>query len=183
MDDGERRRLASSAAVAGLCQTTEANLGDGIFPLRPFLAEGGRFGIGSDSNVCTSPVEELRWLEYVRRLETRARNVTEARQGASVATSLYTRALAGGAQALGRHTAAIAPGIRADLAVLDTDHPALVGRSGDALLDAWLFSGNTTPVRHVMVGGEWVVRDGMHRSQARIAAAFARTMRRLADAL
>lgn len=95
MDDGERSRLASSAAVAGLCQTTEANLGDGSFPLRAFLAEGGRFGIGSDSNVCTSPVEELRWLEYIRRLEARARNVTETRPGASVATSLYTRALAG----------------------------------------------------------------------------------------
>jgi formimidoylglutamate deiminase len=183
MDDSERRRLASSSAIAGLCQTTEANLGDGIFPLRQFLAEGGRFGIGSDSNVCTSPVEELRWLEYVRRLETRARNVTETRQGASVATSLYTRSLAGGAQALGRHAAAITPGNSADLVVLDTDHPALVGRSGDALLDAWLFSGNTTPVRHVMVSGQWVVRDGMHRAQETVAAEFARTMRRLADAL
>jgi formimidoylglutamate deiminase len=183
MDDGERRRLASSAAVVGLCQTTEANLGDGIFPLRSFLAEGGRFGIGSDSNVCTSPVEELRWLEYVRRLETRARNVTETRQGASVATGLYARSLAGGAQALGRRTAGIAPGNRADLIVLDTDHPALVGRSGDALLDAWLFSGNATPVRHVMVGGEWVIRDGVHRAQAPIAAAFARSMRRLTEVL
>ena len=182
MDEGECRRLASSAAVAGLCQTTEANLGDGIFPLRPFLAEGGRFGIGSDSNVCTSPVEELRWLEYVRRLETRARNVTESRQGASVATSLYARSLAGGAQALGRATA-IAPGNSADLVVLGTGHPALVGRSGDALLDAWLFSGNTTPVRHVMVGGQWVIRDGEHRTQVAIATSFARTMRRLADAL
>ncbi len=183
MDDGERRRLASSAAVAGLCQTTEANLGDGIFPLRAFLAEGGRFGIGSDSNVCTSPVEELRWLEYIRRLEARARNVTETRPGASVATSLYTRALAGGAQALGRGASAIAPGGLADLVVLDTGHPALVGRSGDAILDAWLFSGNSTPVRDVMVAGQWLVRDGVHRAQQAVATTFARTMRRLADVL
>jgi formimidoylglutamate deiminase len=179
MDNGERGRLASSNAVAGLCQTTEANLGDGIFPLRAFLAEGGRFGIGSDSNVCTSPVEELRWLEYVRRLETRARNVTETRQGASVATSLYTRALAGGAQALGRGAAIIAPGSPADLVGLDTGHPSLVGRSGDAVLDAWLFSGNSTPVRDVMVGGNWVIRDGRHSRQDAIAAAYSRTMRRL----
>lgn len=183
MDDGERSRLASSAAVAGLCQTTEANLGDGSFPLRAFLAEGGRFGIGSDSNVCTSPVEELRWLEYIRRLEARARNVTETRPGASVATSLYTRALAGGAQALGRGASAIAPGGLADLVVLDTGHPALVGRSGDAILDAWLFSGNSTPVRDVMVAGQWLVRDGVHRAQQAVATTFARTMRRLADVL
>lgn len=183
IDDSERRRLAASGAVAGLCQTTEANLGDGIFPLRGFLGEGGRFGIGSDSNVCTSPVEELRWLEYVRRLETRARNVTERRVGASVAAGLYSRALAGGAQALGRGVSAIAPGADADLVVLDSAHPSLVGRRGDAILDAWLFSGNSTPVRDVMVGGQWVVRDGVHRAQQRIADRFARTMQRLADVL
>ena len=183
MDASELHRLAASAAVAGLCQTTEANLGDGIFPLRAFLAEGGRFGIGSDSNVCSSPVEELRWLEYVRRLETRARNVTETRVGASVAAGLYTRALAGGAQALGRGASAIAPGAGADLVVLDTGHPSLVGKRGDTILDAWLFSGNCTPVRDVMVGGQWVVRDGVHRAQQHIADRFARVMRRLADAI
>ncbi len=183
IDAAECQRLAASGAIAGLCQTTEANLGDGIFPLRTFLADGGRFGIGSDSNVCTSPVEELRWLEYVRRLETRARNVTETRQGASVAAALYGRALAGGAQALGRNAGSLAPGRLADMVVLDNEHPALVGRIGDGLLDAWLFSGNATPVRDVMVAGKWVVRDGRHRAQEPIAAAFAQTMRRLADRL
>jgi formimidoylglutamate deiminase len=183
MDGAERVRLATSGAVAGLCQTTEANLGDGVFSLREFLREGGRFGIGTDSNVSTSPVEELRWLEYVRRLETRTRNVTENRAGASVAAALYTRALAGGTQALGRNAGAIAPGKLADIVVLDTEHPALVGRSGDALLDAWLFSGNSTPVRHVMVAGQWVVRDGAHRAQHAVASDFARTMRGLASAL
>jgi formimidoylglutamate deiminase len=183
IDPVERKQLASSGAAAGLCQTTEANLGDGIFPLRGFLADGGRFGIGSDSNVCTSPVEELRWLEYVRRLEMRARNVTETQPGASVATNLYTRALAGGAQALARNAGAIAPGRQADLVVLDIEHPSLVGRSGDAILDAWLFSGNATPVRHVMVAGQWVIRDGVHREQQSIASRFARTMHRLAATL
>jgi formimidoylglutamate deiminase len=183
VDDEERRRMAASGAVAGLCQTTEANLGDGIFPLRPFLHEGGRFGIGTDSNVSTSPVEELRWLEYVRRLESRARNVSETRQGASVAAGLLARAAAGGAQALGRAAGAIAPGRLADLVVLDPDHPALVGRSGLALLDAWVFSGNSTPVRHVMVAGRWAVRFGVHVRGPEIGAAFARAMRRLAHAI
>ena len=183
MDDAERSRLASSGAVAGLCQTTEANLGDGIFPLRAYLTEGGRFGIGSDSNVSTSPVEELRWLEYVRRLETRARNVTETRQGASVAATLLGRAAVAGAQALGRNAGTIAPGRLADLVVLDTDHPSLVGRHGLGLLDAWVFSGNRTPVRDVMVAGAWVVRAGSHLRGQEIQTTFARTMRRLADAL
>ena len=181
MTGHETARLAASGAVAGLCQTTEANLGDGIFPLRAFLGHGGGFGVGSDSNVGTSPVEELRWLEYVRRLETHRRNVSETRQGVSVGTSLVRRAAAGGAQALGRAAGEIAAGRLADLVVLDTEHPALVGRAGERLLDAWVFSGNSTPVRHVMVAGRWRVRDGAHPDAARIAAAFARAMRRLAS--
>ena len=181
MDAAERRRLAASGAVAGLCQTTEANLGDGIFPLREFLAEDGRFGIGSDSNVCTSPVEELRWLEYVRRLETRARNVTETRHGASVATNLYHARPAGGVQALGRDAGAIDAGqaCRSGGAGHRTSDPGRP-RTGDGVLDAWLFSGNSTPVRDVMVAGEWVVRDGVHLAQEAIAARFAGVMRRLA---
>jgi formimidoylglutamate deiminase len=173
--------LAASGAVAGLCQTTEANLGDGIFPLQPYLSQDGGFGVGSDSNVSASPVEELRWLEYVRRLEHRARNISESRAGASVGQSLLTAAGTGGAQALGRAAGTIAAGQLADLVVLDADHPTLVGRSGAALLDAWVFCGNATPVRHVMVAGRWVVRDGAHFAAARIVHAFTHTMRRLAD--
>ena len=60
--------LARSGAVAGLCPTTEANLGDGLFDLGGFLVAGGAFGIGSDSHVSISPIEELRWLEYAQRL-------------------------------------------------------------------------------------------------------------------
>jgi formimidoylglutamate deiminase len=183
MTPGECGDLAASGAVAGLCQTTEANLGDGIFPLRAYLQAGGRFGVGTDSNVSTSPVEELRWLEYIRRLETRARNVTESRLGASVAAGLLARARDGGAQALGRRCGSIAPGHVADLVVLDCEHPALIGREGLGILDAWVFSGNATPVRDVMVAGKWVVRDGHHINAARIRAAFARSTRRLAGAL
>ncbi|MDT8265973.1 amidohydrolase family protein, partial [Roseomonas sp. DSM 102946] len=137
-DAAETLALARSGAVAGLCPTTEANLGDGFFPLPDYAAAGGRLGIGTDSNVSTSPVEELRWMEYVQRLRRRARNVTETRPGASVGLALLQRAALGGAQALGQPMGRLAPGCRADLLVLDTEHPALIGREGDALLDAWV---------------------------------------------
>ena len=181
IDADECRTLAGSGAVAGLCQTTEASFGDGVFPLPAWLHESGRFGIGSDCNVSTSPVEELRWLDYVRRLERRERSALPAVAGASVAAGLLGAAALGGAQALARPAGTIAPGLLADLVVLDPDHPSLVGRRGDALLDAWVFVGNATPVRHVMVAGRWVVQHGAHVRGAEIAAAFARTMRRLAE--
>jgi formimidoylglutamate deiminase len=179
MTEDETKRLAASGAVAGLCPTTEANLGDGLFPLSAYLAANGAFGIGSDSNVATSPVEELRWLEYGQRLITRARNLADRTPGASTGATLFRRALAGGAQALGRPIGALAPGMRADIVVLDPDHPALYGRQGDTLLDSWIFSGNANPVRDVIVGGQFVVQDGVHPHEEQALADYRRAIRRL----
>jgi formimidoylglutamate deiminase len=176
----ETQRFAASGAVAGLCPTTEGNLGDGLFPFMDFLGAGGAFGIGSDSNVATSPVEELRWLEYGQRLITRARNLADRTEGASTGATLFRRALAGGAQALARPIGALAPGHRADIVVLDPGHPALYGRSGDTLLDSWIFSGNANPVRDVLVGGHIVVRDGVHPHEEQALADYRRAVARLA---
>ena len=182
MSEAETAALARSGAVAGLCPTTEANLGDGLFPLVPYLASGGTLGVGSDSHISVSPVEELRWLEYGQRLVTRRRNVAAPAFGASTGAALFTRALAGGAQACARPIGAIEPGKRADLVVLDTDHPLLAGRTRDQLIDSWIFAGNAPVVRDVMVGGQWVVRDGRHRDAERIAGDYRRVVERLAVA-
>ena len=174
----ETRRLAQSGAVAGVCPTTEANLGDGVFPAQAFLDAGGRLGIGSDSHVSVSPVEELRWLEYAQRLTARARNLL-ARDGASLGGSLYRWALAGGAQALGRPIGRLAPGCRADLVVLDPEAPALVGKAEDRLLDALVFAGNVNPVRDVMVGGRWLVERGRHHGRDAIFKDYRKTLKSL----
>jgi len=181
----EARRLAQSGAVAGLCPTTEANLGDGVFPAPAYLAAGGAFGIGSDSQISVSPIEELRWLEYGQRLTSRRRNLLargpEAPPGASpgaalgtssVGARLFEDALAGGAQALGRPIGRLTPGARADLLVVDPERPNLTGRTDDLFLDALVFAGNDNPVTGVMVGGDWVVRDGRHAREDRILAAY-----------
>jgi formimidoylglutamate deiminase len=175
----ETRALAASGAVAGLCPTTEANLGDGFFALQDFITAGGRYGVGSDSNVSTSPVEELRWLEYGQRLLKRRRNLAPSRPGESSGAALLRAALAGGAAACGRRIGALAPGARADIVLLDPEHPALVGRRGDDLIDAWIFSGNDTPIRDVMIGGAFVVRDRTHIHEEQSREDFARAMTRL----
>jgi formimidoylglutamate deiminase len=164
MTEGETGRLARTGAVAGLCPTTEANLGDGLFKAPEFLRHGGIFGIGSDSHISVSPIEELRWLEYGQRLLHRRRNVLTSggNQSPSVGAALYRAALAGGAQALGRPIGRLGAGCRADLIVIDRDRPALLGKTGDVLLDAAVFAGNENPVRDVMVGGRWVVAEGRH---------------------
>ena len=157
----ETRALAQSGATAGICPTTEANLGDGLFPLPAYRETGGRWGIGSDSHVSRDPVEELRLLEYGQRLASRRRNVVTAGPSTAVGTTLWREAASTG-QALGRKMGALAPGHRADFVVLDGASPDLAGRHGDALANAFLFSGTTGLVRHVAVAGRWVVRDGRH---------------------
>jgi len=169
--------------VVGLCPTTEGNRGDGIFPLPRFREERGRWGIGGDSHVSQTPVEELRWLEYVQRLAARRRNIAASTAQPSVGATLWREAAAGGAQALARPMGAIAPGMRADFVVLDPEHINLVGRSGDRLLDAFLFAGNGQMIRHVMVGGKWVVRDGRHPDEAAIAARYRQVQKQLYAAL
>jgi formimidoylglutamate deiminase len=176
MDASETEALAQSGAVAGLCPTTEANLGDGLFSLPPFLAAGGAIGVGSDSQVSVSPVEELRWLEYGQRLWRRARNVIASHETPHVGENLWREALVGGAQAAQRRIGALAPGHRADLVVLDPDAPELCGVPRKELLDAFVFSGNRNLVRDVMVGGAWQVRGGRHRDEERIAERYREVM-------
>ncbi len=179
MDEDETRALAATGAVVGLCPTTEANLGDGVFPFTEYLAAGGRWAIGTDSHVGVSPVADLRLLEYVQRLTRRIRNVAAGTRDASTGRVLLEGAWAGGAQASGRPLGRLASGARADVVVLDDEHPTLVGRAEDDLLDAWIFSGEDTPVRHVMVGGRWVVLDGRHVRQDDIGESYRRVARRL----
>ncbi|MEH3145701.1 MAG: formimidoylglutamate deiminase [Methylobacterium frigidaeris] len=178
MTPDETRRLAESGAVAGLCPVTEGNLGDGIFPLEAYAEAGGRFGIGTDSNVLIGAADELRMMEYAQRLSLRRRNVLTAPASPSTGRALFDTALAGGAQALGV-PAGLEPGAAADLVALDPDHPALVERDGDALLDGWIFAARSSPVAASWRGGRQVVAGGRHVDHAGITARYRATLARL----
>ncbi len=183
LTEDETVTLARSGAVAGLCPTTEANLGDGLFPLAAYQDAGGTLGIGSDSHISISPVEELRWLEYGQRLSTRHRNVAARHRGDSVGETLWRAALDGGAQAAGLPIGELRAGARADLLVLDESSPLLTARDEHALLDSFLFAGNTPMVRDVMVGGRWQVRNFRHHDEERIAARYRQVVASMAGAI
>ncbi|MBM1171255.1 formimidoylglutamate deiminase [Microvirga arabica] len=179
LDPQEVKGIASSGAVAGLCPITEANLGDGIFEGVDYFAAGGRFGVGSDSNIEISAPGELKQFEYSQRLKHRARNVLAEREGQSTGRSLYEKALAGGAQALGRRIGAIAEGHRADLVVLDADHPDLAAVSGDRWLDSYVFVTGKAAIDTVFVAGKPVVTSGRHVNRDAIRARYAQAMARI----
>jgi formimidoylglutamate deiminase len=179
MTASEIAALARSGAVAGLCPITEASLGDGIFAAREFCGAGGRFGIGTDSNILIGVADELRQLEYGQRLKLRERNVLSGISGVSTGRALFDAARIGSAQALTRQPAGIERGARADIVTLDTAHPSLTGRRGDAVLDGWIFAAGAGAVDCVWASGDKVVEGGRHRLRPQARDRFNATVRRL----
>jgi formimidoylglutamate deiminase len=173
LDPHEVKALAKTRAVAGLCPTTEANLGDGIFPAVGFLQEGGRFGIGSDSQVSVSVIEELKWLEYGQRLREQRRNRLQSAGATNVPGFLYRLAARSGAQALAQNVGELSAGMRADLVVLDAAHPLLAHAHGDDILGRFVMAGSDRMVRDVMVAGQWQIREGRHLKEEEAGQAFA----------
>ena len=177
MTEAETLGMAKAGAIAGLCPITEANLGDGTFPAPEFFAAGGRYGVGSDSNVLIGLPDELRQLEYSQRLAHRARNVLAA-PGGSTGRALFDGAIVGGAVALGAE-AGLAKGSAADFVSVKARHG--LDLAGDALLDGWIFA-NGAEVDCVWVNGRKQVEGGRHLSREAIGRRFTATMRALAEA-
>ena len=178
----ESEQIGRSGAVVGLCPITEANLGDGIFPMKQFTADDGRFGIGSDSNVHIGLAEEFRLLEYSQRLVNEERAVV-ASQEFSCGRYLYESASRGAAQALERDSGRIQEGAVADLVAIGTDNAILEGASGDRVLDAWIFCGDNRIVSDVWAGGRHVVTEGKHKNHELIETRFRSLMKKLRSSL
>ena len=172
----EVHRLAASAAVAGLCPITEANLGDGIFPAAEFLGADGACAIGTDSNVRIDAAEELRTLEYTQRLTHRRRNVLAHGRERSTGRRLLEAAVAGGAQALGCDRRGLIAGADADIVSLDTTHDSLLCRRGDAILDSWIFAARAPVIDCVWRYGHKLVSHGRHIRRDAIAARYRRVL-------
>jgi formimidoylglutamate deiminase len=177
----EMAGLAASGATVGLCPSTEANLGDGIFAAAAFVGQGGMWGLGTDSNIHIQAAGELRALEYSQRLAHRGRNILARAEGASTGRSLFEQALAGGHRALAAGPPGLAAGHAADIVTLGIDYPALASRErGDTILDRFIFAGPAAgAIDRVWVRGKCVVADGRHLRRDAAATRFRAAMRRL----
>lgn len=186
MTEQETISVAHSGAIAGLCPTTEANLGDGIFNARQFIEAGGRWGIGSDSHISISPVEELRWLEYGQRLASLRRNVlADPPDQLHTGAALFRQSVIGGNAACGvsgfDRSAGIAVGQSADFIVIDDQCPRCYGKSRDSLIDTMVFSGNEQNLAQVWVAGNRIVDQGKHLNETAIVDRFRKTIDALAN--
>lgn len=178
MQRPETLALAATGAVAGLCPITESSLGDGIFDGIAYRDAGGSWGIGSDSNIRISLSEELRTLDYSQRLRDQSRAALATAQK-STGRMLLEGAAQGGAQATGREAGELSVGKLADLLALDTTHIDLEGRTGDTLLDAYIFAADDRAVSDVWAAGRHLVTGGRHMHHDAISAAYRTVARRL----
>jgi len=161
MLEHETEQLAGFNAVVGLCPITESNLGDGIFDGMRYQVQSGAWGIGTDSNVRISLSEELRTLEYSQRLKNKGRAIL-AEENRSTGRVLFDNATAGGAQALQRHSGALAIGQIGDMMALDLESSSFVAVEGDQWLDAWIFANDDSLITDVWSAGNHLVKDGRH---------------------
>ncbi|MEW6990577.1 formimidoylglutamate deiminase [Colwelliaceae bacterium 6441] len=179
INEQERQGIIETQAIAGICPTTEANLGDGIFPTTEFLAEKGTLAIGSDSHISVNPIEELRWLEYTQRLIKQQRAILASEQQLSVGQNLWQQAAQGGAQSTNSNTGELAVGKQADLLVLDENKLSLFAHDEQHVLDSMIFASQTNLVKHVMVNGHWVIKEGAHLNEQVTQVAFAEMLAKL----
>ena len=178
LTDTERQAIARSQAVAGLCPTTEANLGDGVFPAVEFEKEQGRWGIGSDSHVSLSIVEELRTLEYGQRLRDQQRNRLYRSEQNSIGDNLFKQALIGGNQACDV-SLGLTTGHRADFMVLDDTHPFIAASEPKDLLNRWLFACNENLIKDVYVAGKHTIKNFQHEHQESSRQAFMKVIKKV----
>jgi formimidoylglutamate deiminase len=179
INEQEQKAIVNSQAVVGICPSTEANLGDGIFPTAEFLALNGTLAIGSDSHISINPVEELRWLEYAQRLSKQQRTILSTNDQASVGQNLWQKSALGGAQSTNSNTGSLAIGKQADLLVLDEKQTRLFANNNDHLLDSIIFASQQNVVKDVMVNGDWVVQNNKHAKEQSSANNFAKLLAKL----
>ncbi|MXZ45089.1 MAG: formimidoylglutamate deiminase [Gammaproteobacteria bacterium] len=178
-DEKELASLSSTSAVICLCPTTEANLGDGIFPMKVWKTLEGGIAIGSDSQISINPFEELRWLEYGHRLVLRSRNIYAKKPSTYTGETLFQDAVLGGNRACGHWRTPLAPGSNADLITINEDSPILAGHKSDSVLDALTFCGIHNAIDRVMVSGQWVVKEGRHVTSSKLEEEYAECVNRL----
>jgi formiminoglutamate deiminase len=148
--------LGGARAYCCLCPTTERDLADGIGPSRRLRDAGARLTLGSDSHAIIEPFEEMRALELDERLATGVR-------GHHNAADLIRAGTENGYASLGwPEGGAIRAGALADLIAVRTHGVRLAGAPLQDLLPAVVFAAAAADVTDVIVGGRYIVRDGVH---------------------
>ncbi|MFJ1702972.1 formimidoylglutamate deiminase [Kitasatospora sp. NPDC088346] len=166
LSDDDIRLLSDSTTTICMCPTTERDLADGIGPARRLASAGCPISLGSDSHAVIDPFEEARALELDERLRTRTR-------GHWTANALLRAGTEDGHASLGWPEAGrIEAGSLADLTAVALDSVRTAGPGPALGAETAVFAASAADVRHVVVGGRHIVKDGVHQLVADVPAAL-----------
>ncbi len=180
MDDEEVKDLAQSGGQIVVCPTTEGNLGDGILPLVDFDKSGGEYCIGSDSHICLNPLEEIRFLDYAQRYQSKKRNPLIHKGGQDSAHYLLEKCWKSGRQSCDQaFEAPFKTGSSFDAVSLDLDHPSLIGKDHEHLIASAVYGSDSTLIQETIVAGEVRVHKGKHFMNDSIKKEFRKVMNKL----
>jgi formimidoylglutamate deiminase len=172
LDDDEVRRLAQGETNVILCPGTEANLGDGVFRLIDYAAYHGNWSIGTDSHISLNPLEDLRWLDYIQRLQSHKRNTFD-----DAATLQFQKCVPSGRRAMGISSGNFFEMNKPlDAVIYRSDEPLLVQAGIDHLLSALVYTADASAVLGTLIDGRWVCKNGESRNGAAIRARFMETI-------
>ncbi|MFC8987638.1 formimidoylglutamate deiminase [Streptomyces sp. NPDC056956] len=165
--------IGGSGTGTCMCPTTERDLADGIGPAAALQSKGSPLSLGSDSHAVVDLLEEARAMELNERLRTRTR-------GHWTANALLRAATADGHAALGWDRAGtIATGAPADLTTLALDTVRTAGPPPRLGAETAVFAATAADVRHTVVAGRHIVRDGAHTLVPDVPRALADAVRAL----
>jgi formimidoylglutamate deiminase len=178
LDDSELNQLAKSQATVVLCPSTEGNLGDGIFRMKEFVKQEGRWCMGTDSHIGINPLEEFRMIDYRQRLVTHQRNTFEGDAAHyMVNEEIESGRLATGVKAFNH----FAIGQPLDAVVYNSQSHLLESSSEKNRLATIVFTGDSNRNIGTLINGKWVVKNGHHVNGRIIKYNFAKAMNELAN--
>lgn len=175
LTDQDISLIGSTSTGTCMCPTTERDLADGIGPAAALQRAGSPLSLGSDSHAVIDLLEEARAMELNERLRTRTR-------GHWTAAALLRAASADGHAALGWDDAGtLEPGALADFTTVALDSVRTAGPSPRLAAETAVFAASAADVRHTVVGGRHVVRDGVHTLVPDVPSALAAAVEALRD--
>ena len=162
-----------------LCPSTEGNLGDGIFPLKEFLSENGRWSIGTDSHIGLNPFEEIRLLDYGQRLITHNRNTFGNIFSGDNGSIAIESSFINGKKSMGEdQDVFFQKGKKFDALVISEDHPLINQTSLKNLSNTIVYSSDINSYKGTIVNGEWIIKEGKHKNE-KIEMNFKSTLKKL----
>ena len=179
INEKEINQIINSGANVVLCPSTEANLGDGIFPLKKFFSKKGRWSIGTDSHVSLNPMEEIRLLDYGQRLISHNRNTFGNSSSGDSGTIALSNSFFNGKKAMGADVVNhFEIGKPMDALVISETHPLIAQTSIKNLSNTIVYSSDITMFEGTLVDGNWTIKNGCHSSKL-IDEQFNATMKKL----